>query len=99
VIYRMRTYQAETDRLDDFHKYFRQWLLPVQVRHGARLVGRWETDDGRVVAIWGYDSRERYELVDSAVRADPDAALAREHRAALGRLFTEVEETFMRSTV
>jgi NIPSNAP len=51
VIYRMRIYQAVPENLSIFHEFFRAHLLPVQLRHGARLVGRWETEDGRVVAV------------------------------------------------
>jgi hypothetical protein len=95
----MRVYQAVTDRLDDFNSLFRDWLLPVQERHGARLVGRWATDDGRVVAIWEYDSREHYERVEAAVRSDPDSRTATDRRTALGTLFTAMDETFMHSTL
>jgi hypothetical protein len=44
----------------------------VQLRHGARLVGRWETEDDRVVAIWEYDDRATYERIKAAVSQDPD---------------------------
>jgi hypothetical protein len=54
MLYRMRIYQAVTENLPVFHEFFCAFLLPVQLRHGARLVGRWETEDGRVVAIWEY---------------------------------------------
>lgn len=52
MLYRMRVYQAVGENLPVFHDFFRTCLLPVQLRHGARLVGRWETEDGRVVAVW-----------------------------------------------
>ena len=64
-------------------------------RHGARLVGRWETHDDRVVAIWEYDDREAYERINSAVVADPASAVAQKYRATIGPLFTEREEAFM----
>jgi hypothetical protein len=48
VIYRMRTYRAVRENLPVFHDFFRTFLLPVQLRHGARLAGRWEpTTAGR----------------------------------------------------
>ncbi|ONI92446.1 hypothetical protein ALI22I_04130 [Saccharothrix sp. ALI-22-I] len=97
MIYRMRIYTAVPENLPAFHEFFRDWLLPVQLRHGARLVGRWETEDGRVVAVWEYDSREAYEQVEAAVRADPDARRAQEHRAGLPPLFTSREEVFMQA--
>jgi hypothetical protein len=37
----MRIYRAAPENLALFHEFFRAHLLPVQLRHGARLVGRW----------------------------------------------------------
>lgn len=96
----MRIYRtASSEGAAAFHDFFRDCLLPVQLRHGARLVGRWETDDARVVAVWEYDDHEAYERVQAAVRGDPDTRRAQEHRASLPPLFTEKDEVFMRSTV
>ncbi|WP_306356389.1 NIPSNAP family protein [Nocardia sp. CC213A] len=97
MIYRMRIYQAVNENLAVFHDFFQTHLLPVQLRHGARLVGRWETDDSRVVAVWQYDNREAYERVQSAVLADPATQRAQELRRGLPPFFTEKEEVFMRS--
>jgi hypothetical protein len=99
MVYRMRIYRTTVDGAAVFHEFFRTWLLPVQLRHGARLIGRWETEDGRVVAVWEYDDRAAYERIQAAVARDPDARRAQEHRRSLPVLFTEQEETFMRSTV
>jgi hypothetical protein len=96
VIYRMRIYQAVAENLAIFHDFFGTHLLPVQLRHGARLVGRWETEDGRVVAVWEYDDQEAYEQVQSAVIADPATARAQQVRRELPEFFTEKEEVFMR---
>ena len=52
MIYRMRTYQAVPESIERFNAFFEEHLLPTQLRHGARLVGRWSTEDGRIVAIW-----------------------------------------------
>jgi hypothetical protein len=95
----MRIYKAVAENLEAFHAFFRDHLLPVQERHGARLVGRWVTTDDRVVAVWEYDSVEEHERIAAAVSKDPDAARAQVHRASLGQLFTEYEEIQMRSTV
>lgn len=99
MIYRMRTYQVVTENLDRFNEFFEQHLLPTQLRHGARLVGRWSTEDGRVVAIWEYDSRTEYERIQKAVTADPATVHAQQVRAGLPALFTSMSETFMTSTV
>jgi len=95
VIYRMRIYQAIAENLAVFHDFFATHLLPVQLRHGARLVGRWETDDGRVVAVWEYDDRDAYERIQAAVVADPATVQAQRVRHGLPAFFTAKEEVFM----
>lgn len=99
MLYRMRIYQAVPAHLPAFHDHFRDHLLPVQQRHGARLVGRWETEDDRVVAIWEYDDREAYERVQAAVQADPDFIAAQKYEATLPPLYTEKKDVLMTSTV
>lgn len=95
----MRIYQAVPENLPVFHEFFRCHLLPVQIRHGARLVGRWETEDARVVAVWEYDNRVAYERIEAAVRADPDSTAARRHRSELPPVIVSQEEVFMTATV
>lgn len=99
MIYRMRTYQTVLENLARFNEFFEQHLLPTQLRHGARLVGRWSTEDGRVVAIWEYESRAEYDRIQRAVTADPETARAQQIRATLPTLFTNMTETFMVSTI
>lgn len=98
MLYRMRIYRVVAANLPAFHDFFRHRLLPIQQRHGARLVGRWETEDDRVVAIWEYDDRAAYERIETAVRADPETQRAQERRKMLPAFFTDYEEVFMRST-
>ncbi|MFF3226130.1 NIPSNAP family protein [Nocardia suismassiliense] len=97
MIYRMRTYTAVRENLGIFHHFFRTHLLPVQLRHGARLVGRWESEDGRVIAVWEYDDRAAYERVQAAVAVDPATRAAQELRRGLPDLFIEKDEVFMRA--
>jgi NIPSNAP len=92
----MRIYRAVPASLPAFRQFFQERLLPVQPRYGARLIGRWETEDDRVVAIWEYDDRESYEQIQAAVSRDPDSRRAQEYRRAhLPELFTSMEELFM----
>jgi len=99
MIYRMRTYTGVSANVDAFNAFFRAHLLPVQTKHGARLVGRWHTENDRIVAVWEYASRDEYDRIEEAVRRDPLSAAARARRDALPRLFDGVEETFMASTL
>ena len=52
MIWRYRRYTVVPERAESFHDFFRSWLLPVQQRHGAVLVGRWQSEDRtQIVAI------------------------------------------------
>jgi hypothetical protein len=95
----MRIYHAVPENLALFHDFFRTHLLPVQLRHGARLIGRWQTEDDRVVAVWEYDDRQAYERIQAAVRADPATRQAQQVRRSLPALITATDETFMSSTL
>jgi hypothetical protein len=100
VFYRLRIYDLVPDNAEVFHEFFVSRLLPVQLRHGARLVGRWQTDDDRVVGVWEYDSREDYDRISDAVRSDPDSIAAQAYRrSSLPQLFTKRDEGFIISTV
>jgi 8-oxo-dGTP diphosphatase len=100
VIYRRRTYRVEPERADAFHRFFNEHLLPVQLRYGARLVGRWITEDRtEIVAIWAYQDKAEYEEIERQVGADPDSARAREVRRTLEPLFVETRQDFLVNTV
>jgi hypothetical protein len=98
MLYRIRRYAAVPENLPVFHDFFHRYLLPVQLRHGARLVGRWESESNEVLAIWEYDDEAAYRHVAAAVAADPDGVAAQRLRAELPPLFTEKHESFARST-
>jgi hypothetical protein len=56
VIYRIRTYVAVAENTENFNALFRDHLLPIQLRHGARLIGRWVSENAaHVTAVWEYD--------------------------------------------
>ena len=94
----MRTYLGVRDTVAHTG-FFENHLLPVQLRHGARLVGRWKTND-RIVALWEYEDKQAYHDIQARVRTDPDSIRAQEiralHRAEL--FYESSEEVFMTST-
>lgn len=57
-----------------FNAHFNDTNLPNQLKHGARLVGRWmapkEDTTTEVFAIWEYDSLEKYKEIEANVRND-----------------------------
>lgn len=101
MVFRYRAYQVAPGKLEAFNAFFLNRLLPVQRRHGAKLVGRWQSPDGeQLVAIWAYESMEAYSTIQARVRNDPDSLAAQSYRHEhLNPLFTATQEWFMTSTV
>lgn len=101
MLYRLRIYQIVPENLDAFTDFFLTHLLPLQLKYGARLVGRWVTEDNdRILVVWEYDSRHDYVRIDGVVRADSQSVEAQRHlRDDLPRLYDEREELLMTSTV
>jgi 8-oxo-dGTP diphosphatase len=99
MIYRRRTYRVLPEQVDVFTEFFHECLLPNQMKHGARLVGRWVSEArDEVVAIWEYESREEFEQIQERVRADELHRQAQERRRELGELFVEVKEDWLEAT-
>ena len=101
MVFRCRQYDVTPGKLDAFNTFFRDRLLPVQLRHGAQLVGRWQSEDGtQILAVWAYRDNASADAISEAVASDADAVDAQRHRhAELEPLFTSTSEFFATSTV
>jgi 8-oxo-dGTP diphosphatase len=84
MIYRRKVYKITSETFEEFTHFFHTYLLPNQLKHGARLVGRWVTEGkDEVTAIWEYDSFEEYTRIEEAVRNDDLHRVAQEKRQEL----------------
>jgi effector-binding domain-containing protein len=74
MFYRRKFYIVKNEFVATFNALFNEVNLPNQLKHGARLVGRWQTPSSEetteIFAIWEYDSYERYEEIENNVRSD-----------------------------
>lgn len=95
-----KTYQIRPERLAEFTDFFNTYLYPIQVNHGARLVGRWVSEaEDEVMILWEYRDREHYEEVDREYRSSTLRRDAMKQRARLGTaLYIKSSESFMTST-
>ncbi|UAL53574.1 NUDIX hydrolase [Bacillus sp. CMF21] len=96
MIYRRKTYKILPEKAKLFNQFFHDFLLPNQLKNGARLTGRWinETKD-EIVAIWEYDSYEEYIKIEERVKKDKMHKLAAEKLKTFGTLFTSSEQDFL----
>ncbi|MDQ0160799.1 NIPSNAP family protein [Alkalibacillus salilacus] len=78
MFYRRKSYVVKSSFVETFNDHFKRTNLPNQLKHGARLVGRWmkanEDDTVEVFAIWEYDSYDEYLAIEDKVRSDREHA-------------------------
>lgn len=97
MFYRRKFYIVKSDFVEIFNSHFNKTNLPNQLKHGARLVGRWmkpnDDETTEIFAIWEYDSYEDYEKIEARVRSDePHNERIRDWYEKLGgreRVYTE----------
>lgn len=74
MFYRRKFYIVKNEFVDIFNAHFNETNLPHQMKHGARLVGRWmvpkDQSTTEIFAIWEYDSYEKYKEIETTVRGD-----------------------------
>jgi NIPSNAP len=110
MIYRRKVYKLASGMVNEFNQHFNETLMPAQLKHGARLIGRWKTssDEGTVeiLAIWEYDSHEEYEIIETKVRNDePHVKKVQEWFAKMGgrkklkESFFKIDQDFLDSTL
>lgn len=99
MLYRRKTYRIRPEKLDAFTDFFHTYLYPNQVRHGAKLVGRWVSDaQDEIVAIWEYENMEQYEQIEQMIRKSELHQLAKEKQQEIGELYLESKQDFLTST-
>lgn len=99
MIYRRKTYKINSEKLDDFNHFFHQYLYPNQIKHGAKLIGRWVNESkDEILAIWEYRNIEHYESIESKIRNSELHHIAKEKRKELGDLYIESNQDFLSST-
>jgi hypothetical protein len=87
LFYRRKFYIVKNEFVDIFNAHFNETNLPNQIKHGARLVGRWMVPSNEstteIFAIWEYDSYEKYKEIETIVRGDS------EHRNRINKWYEE----------
>ncbi len=99
MFYRKKSYKINPNKLEQFNHFFHHYLYPNQIKHGAKLIGRWVNESkDNIEAIWQYDSLEQYEEIENKIRASELHQKAKEIRAGIGELFLESRQEFLNST-
>jgi 8-oxo-dGTP diphosphatase len=99
MIYLRETYEIERHMYEAFNTFFHTYVLPNQLKHGVKLVGRWVTADKKeITTMWEYPSYEAYEHIEHNVHQDPLHTLAQEERKKLSNLYISQKQDFLEAT-
>ncbi len=99
LIYRRKTYAIQPEKLNEFNEFFHTYLYPNQLKHGAKLIGRWVNEsENEITATWQYNSIEQYEEIERSIRQSSLHTKAQERRAELGELYLDSREEMLTST-
>jgi 8-oxo-dGTP diphosphatase len=99
MIYRRKTYKIKPEKLEAFNRFFHKYLYPNQMKHGARLIGRWVNDSkDEILAIWEYRDIEHYENIEEMIKMSDLHQTAKEKRKEIGDLYIESNQDFLTST-
>ncbi|KGA97724.1 hypothetical protein AJ85_05805 [Alkalihalobacillus alcalophilus ATCC 27647 = CGMCC 1.3604] len=76
MFYRRKYYIVKNEFVEIFNQHFNETNLPNQLKHGARLIGRWMVPHNEstteIFAIWEYDSQEKYQEIEANVRSNQE---------------------------
>ncbi|MEW8987319.1 MAG: NUDIX hydrolase, partial [Bacillus sp. (in: firmicutes)] len=78
------------ERLDDINRFFHTHIYPIQIKNGAKLIGRWVNDTkNEILVIWEYTSKEQYERIESLLKSVKPYDMD---------FYTDADEDFMSTT-
>lgn len=99
MLYRRESYKLLPKQTATFTTFFKDYILPYQIKNGAKLVGMWITQDNdQYMAMWEYTDYEEYLKIEKRNRKDELYQLAEEKRQCLGEFFLDGNQDFLEST-
>ncbi|KSU62673.1 hypothetical protein AS034_11220 [[Bacillus] enclensis] len=95
MVYRVRTYCIKPDVLETFNSFFHEFLLPNQLRFGAKLIGRWINEDKtQITAIWEYKDKLQYINIEKKIKKTKLHKQAQNRKSELGSLYLSTSQEF-----
>jgi 8-oxo-dGTP diphosphatase len=92
MYYRKERYKVLPEKVEEFQQFFEQFLLPVQVKNGAKIVGKWLTESKEVMVIWEYPSLEEHHKIQQRVNKDDMTKTMQEHVHRFGKPYLQSSE-------
>lgn len=84
MVVRMRRYASEKADHARADQIFYTQVKPIHERHGARFLGRYRDQSGRVVVLWAYPDEASLNQIQQAVAEDPETLASKAERQSSG---------------
>jgi hypothetical protein len=95
MVYRVRTYCINPTIYEKFNSFFHEFLLPNQLRFGAKLIGRWSNEDKtQITAIWEYIDKHQYMQIEEKIKKTKLHKQAQNRKLELGSLYLSTSQEF-----
>lgn len=96
---RREIYHVIPNNVSKFNEFFHEYLLPNQLKNGAKLIGRWVTEaEDEIMVMWEYPSYEEYLKIEERVLKDRMHQRAQSQLLKLGNLYVDARQDFLFST-
>ncbi|AZU62889.1 NUDIX domain-containing protein [Neobacillus mesonae] len=98
MIYLREEYRMNPAKIKEFNQLFHDYVLPLKIKSGARLIGSWVTDDNNeITVIWEYPNREEYIKIEQRVKKDKMYQQLQIQPQKSGSLYSEYRKSFLTS--
>lgn len=99
MIYKRKTYRVLPEKASEFTTFFDEYLLPNQLKNGAKLIGCWVTETkDEIISIWEYPSYAEYLKIEERIRNDEMYQREQTQFKKLGNLYLDSRQDFLEST-
>lgn len=96
---RREIYRVSPGKVNEFNKFFDEYLLPIELKNGAKLIGRWVTEsENEIIVMWDYTNYEEYLKIAERVKKDGMHQRAQKQLLKLGHLSIDSRQDFLHST-
>ncbi|GKU80800.1 NUDIX domain-containing protein [Niallia sp. NCCP-28] len=99
MFYMREVYRILPNQLNKFNDFFHKYLLPNQLKNGAKLMGRWTTElQDEIIAIWEYPNYEEYLKIEDRVVKDEMHKRLKTQQHQDGKMFIDMRKDILTST-
>ncbi|MCM3571484.1 NUDIX hydrolase [Neobacillus mesonae] len=87
------------NKVQNFLHFFHKYMLPLNIKSGAKLIGSWVTDKcDEITVIWEYPNQDEYIKIEERVKRDDMYQQLQTKLQESGPLFIDYRRTFLTST-